>query len=158
MITIELTIDGVPRVLDVEPGATLLEVLRREGFNGVKDGCSTGDCGACAVLLNGKAVNACFVFAARANGATVTTVAGLARDGELLPLQRAFLDAGAVQCGFCTPGMLIAAAELLARNPCPTAREVRTALAGSLCRCTGYVKPVEAIVRAAEQMREGRHG
>lgn len=152
MIPISLTVDGRLRTFDVEPGATLLEVLRSEGFTSVKDGCSSGDCGACSVLLDGRVVNACFVFAAHADGSAVSTAAGLARSGELHPLQRALLDAGGVQCGYCTPGMLAAATDLLARSPHPTDAEVREALAGTLCRCTGFVKPVEAILRAAGQI------
>lgn len=158
MITIELTIDGVARSLDVAPGATLVEVLRAAGYKGVKDGCSSGDCGACVVRIDGRVVNSCFVFAARCAGATIVTVEALSHQGELHPLQRAFLDAGAVQCGFCTPGMLMAAVELLEDNPSPTEHDVRTALSGSLCRCTGYVKPVDAILRAAEFLREADHG
>lgn len=154
MITIELTIDGDRRTLDVSPGATLLEVLREHGASSVKNGCATGDCGACAVLLDGRVVNACFVFAAHADGSTITTVAGLTADGELTALQRAFLDTGAVQCGFCTPGMLLVATDLLARNPSPTEAEIREALAGTFCRCTGYDKPVEAIARASGRHRE----
>jgi len=158
MITIRLTVDGRTRAVAAEPGATLLEVLRSEGHTAAKDGCATGDCGACSVLLDDHVVNACFVFAARADGRSVTTAAGLAVRGELHPLQRAFLDAGAVQCGFCTPGMLAAATDLLARDPDPSEREVRRALAGTLCRCTGFAKPVEAILRAAEMLRGGEDG
>jgi aerobic-type carbon monoxide dehydrogenase small subunit (CoxS/CutS family) len=155
VITIELTIDGARRVLEIPAGATLLEVLRAAGATSVKNGCATGDCGACAVILDGQVVNACFVFAAHADGSTVTTVAGLAANGELTALQRAFLDTGAVQCGFCTPGMLLVATDLLARNPSPTEAEIREALAGTFCRCTGYVKPVEAIARASGRRPEG---
>lgn len=155
MITLRLTIDGTPRTLQVAPGATLLEVLRGAGVKSVKDGCATGDCGACAVLVAGNVVNSCFVFAAQADGARVTTVESLAPSGELHPLQRAFLDSGAVQCGFCTPGMLMTALDLLERNPTPSEDEIRTALAGSFCRCTGYVGPVDAVRRAAESTHGG---
>ncbi|MGD9700961.1 MAG: (2Fe-2S)-binding protein [Acidimicrobiia bacterium] len=158
MIPIDVTIDGRACSLDVEPGATLLEALRAAGHTSVKDGCSSGDCGACAVLLNGLVVNSCFTFAAQVDGRSVETVASLARDGELHPLQRAFLDAGAVQCGYCTPGMLLAATDLIARNDRPSEAEVRGALAGTLCRCTGFVKPVEAILRAADEISRGDHG
>lgn len=148
MISITLNIDGVDHPLSVPAGATLLEVLRAERVTVVKDGCSTGDCGSCAVLLDGRVVNACFVLAGHADGAKVATVAGLASaQGDLHPLQRAFLDAGAVQCGFCTPGMLMAAVDLMARIPHPSERDVRTALAGTMCRCTGFVKPIEAILQ-----------
>jgi aerobic-type carbon monoxide dehydrogenase small subunit (CoxS/CutS family) len=154
VITIRVDVDGTARRFEVAAGATLLEVLRSGGFKGVKDGCSTGDCGACAVLIDGQVVNSCSVFAARADGTTVTTVEGLARDGELHPLQRAFLDTGGVQCGFCTPGMLMAAVDLLSRDPAPSEAHVKIALAGSYCRCTGYVKPIQAVLRAAELMHE----
>lgn len=160
MTTITLTVDGTATTLDIAPGATLLEVLRASGHASVKDGCSSGDCGACSVLLDGQVVNACFVFALHADGGRVTTAAALARGGELHPLQRAFLDEGAVQCGYCTPGMLAVATDLLARNPHPSDDDVRQALAGTLCRCTGFVKPVDAVLRAAAELRgEGdRHG
>lgn len=158
MITITLTIDGHTRTLAVPHGATLLEVLRSSGYTEVKDGCSGGDCGACTVLLDGRVVNSCFVFAAQADGRTVTTVADLAVAGELHPLQRSFLDAGAVQCGYCTPGMLLSASDLLYRNPEPSEPEVRDALAGHLCRCTGFVKPVQAVLLAADLLQGGDDG
>ena len=149
---ITLVVDGTERTLTVEPGATLLEALRAAGYKGVKDGCAAGDCGACAVLVDGRAVAACFVYAARADGCEVTTVAGLAEEHGLHPLQQAFLDAGAVQCGFCIPGMLAVAGELLARDPDPSRGEVAAALAGNLCRCTGYVKQLEAVEAAARML------
>jgi len=154
-MTITLTINGEPRDVRTAAGETLLEVLRREGFVGVKSGCESGDCGACAVLMNGRAVNSCLVLAATADGAEIVTVEGLADGDRLHPLQEAFLDEGAVQCGYCTPGMLISAADLLSRNPNPTDEEVREAISGNLCRCTGYTKQVSAIRRAAERMRGG---
>ncbi len=157
-MNITLTVNGSTRRVTVHPGETLMEILRRDGFKGVKNGCAAGDCGSCAVLLDGRAVNSCFVFAAAAEGRAVTTVEGLEADGTLHPLQRAFLDDAAIQCGFCTPGMLMVAAELLARNPDPTEAEIREALAGNLCRCTGYVKPVQAIATAAWMLREARDG
>ena len=147
--------NGVRCGFEIEPGDTLLELLRREGYKGVKKGCETGDCGACAVLLDGRAVNSCLVLAAKADGRTVTTVEGLEADGRLSVLQEAFLDAGAVQCGYCTPGMLIAATDLLNRNPHPSEEEIREAISGNLCRCTGYVKQVEAIELAVRRM-EGK--
>jgi aerobic-type carbon monoxide dehydrogenase small subunit (CoxS/CutS family) len=130
-------------------------VLRRTGTVSVKDGCSRGDCGSCAVLLDGRAVTACMLFAAQADGHGITTTEGLA-DGEgLHPLQRALLDAGGVQCGFCTPGVLMAALDLLDRDPDPSEHDVRVALAGNLCRCTGYVKIVDGVRDAAALLREG---
>ena len=152
---VEMILNGVRRGFEIEPGDTLLELLRREGYKGVKKGCETGDCGACAVLLDDRAVNSCLVLAAKADGRTVTTVEGLEADGRLSVLQEAFLDAGAVQCGYCTPGMLIAATDLLNRNPHPSEEEIREAISGNLCRCTGYVKQVEAIELAVRRM-EGK--
>ena len=154
-MTITLTINGRRRTITIEPGDKLLDALRREGYMGVKKGCGSGDCGACAVLLNGRAVNSCLVFAAKADGCDVVTAEGLA-DGETLhPVQEAFLDEGAVQCGYCTPGMIISTVDLLTRNPDPTEEEIREALSGNLCRCTGYVKQVRAVQRAADRMRGG---
>jgi aerobic-type carbon monoxide dehydrogenase small subunit (CoxS/CutS family) len=153
---IHLTVNGTERVWDVAPGDTLLDVLRREGFVGVKKGCGAGDCGACTVLLNGRAVNACLVLAAKADGGVVVTIEGVADGERLHPVQEAFLDAGAVQCGYCTPGMVLSAIGLLSRNPNPSEAEIREAISGNLCRCTGYVKQVEAIERAAARMREKR--
>jgi aerobic-type carbon monoxide dehydrogenase small subunit (CoxS/CutS family) len=149
-----MVVDGIRRSASIDPGESLMDLLRRLGRKSVKNGCDNGDCGACSVLLDGRAVNACLVFAAKVNGRTVQTAESLASPGVLHPLQRAFLDLGAVQCGFCTPGMLVLAADLLARNPHPTENQVREALQGNFCRCTGYVKPVEAILTAAADMRE----
>ena len=153
-MTIDLVLNGALRTVDVDPGESLMDLLRRLGCKSVKNGCDDGYCGACAVLLDGRAVNACLVFAARAAGCRVQTLEGLAREGVLHPVQRAALDLGAVQCGFCTPGIVMTALDLLARRPRPTEHEVRDALAGNYCRCTGYVKPVEAILAAAAEMRE----
>jgi aerobic-type carbon monoxide dehydrogenase small subunit (CoxS/CutS family) len=153
---IHLTVNGTGRTWEVAPGDTLLEVLRREGFAGVKKGCGTGDCGACTILLNGRAVNACLVLAAKADGGAVMTIEGVADGERLHPVQEAFLDAGAVQCGYCTPGMVLSAVALLSRNADPTEAEIREAISGNLCRCTGYVKQVEAIQRAAARMRGER--
>src|ERR1035437_3836852 len=146
---LRLTVNGEARQWTIAPGELLLDTLRREGYYGVKRGCETGECGACTVLLNGKPVDSCMVFAAQAEGCDVLTIEGLAPNGELHPLQAAFLDHGAVQCGFCTPGMILAAKALLDRNPHPTEEEVRDAMAGNYCRCTGYLKPVEAVLAAA---------
>jgi len=122
---------------------------------GVKKGCGAGDCGACAILLDGRAVNSCLIFAAKTDGCEVVTAEGLA-DGETLhPVQEAFLDEGAVQCGYCTPGMIISTVDLLSRNPNPTEEEIREGLSGNLCRCTGYVKQIRAVQRAAEVMKGG---
>ena len=156
-MTITLTINGIEKKIDIAPGATLLEVLRHEGYVGVKSGCGSGDCGACAVLLNGRAVNSCLTLAVRADGASITTVEGLADGRNLHPIQKAFLDTGAVQCGYCTPGMLMSALDLLSRIPNPSDEEIREAISGNLCRCTGYVKQVEAIRAGAKAMRSERH-
>ena len=147
---IHVTVNGEARAWRAQPGDLLLDVLRREGFWGVKRGCETGECGACAVLLDGEPVNSCLMFAAQADGRDLLTVEGLAKSDRLLPLQEAFLDHGAVQCGYCTPAMLLCAKALLERSPRPTEEEVREVLSGVLCRCTGYKKPVEAILAAAE--------
>jgi carbon-monoxide dehydrogenase small subunit len=153
-MNLPLTLNGTRRSVDIDPGESLMDLLRRIGCKSVKNGCDNGDCGSCAVLLDGRAVNACLVFAARAAGRRVDTLEGLAREGVLHPLQRVALDLGAVQCGFCTPGIVMTALDLLARNPRPNEHEVREALAGNYCRCTGYVKPVEAILVAAAEMQE----
>jgi len=154
---VELTINGRKKEIEASAGATLLDVLRGEGYLGVKSGCGSGDCGACAVLMDGRAVNSCLTLAAKANGSSVITVEGLADGASLHPLQQAFLDTGAVQCGYCTPGMLMSALDLLSRNPEPSDAEIREAISGNLCRCTGYVKQVEAIRSGAEAMRSERH-
>ena len=153
---IHLTVNGTERVWDVAPGDTLLDALRREGFVGVKRGCGTGDCGACTILLNGRAVNACLLLAVKAEGGAVVTIEGIAQGGRLHPVQEAFLEAGAVQCGYCTPGMVLSAVSLLSHNPDPSEAEIREAISGNLCRCTGYVKQIAAIERAAARMRESR--
>jgi carbon-monoxide dehydrogenase small subunit len=153
---IRVTVNGQERSWNARPGDTLLDVLRREGCVGVKKGCGTGDCGACTVLLNGRAVNACLVLAVKAEGHTVVTIEGIAQSGRLHPVQEAFLEAGAVQCGYCTPGMVLSAVSLLSHNPDPSEAEIREAISGNLCRCTGYVKQIAAIERAAARMRESR--
>jgi aerobic-type carbon monoxide dehydrogenase small subunit (CoxS/CutS family) len=150
---ITLTINGATRSLESPLGETLLDLLRREGWKSVKLGCDTGDCGTCAVLLDGRAVNACMVLAAAAGGRSIVTVEGLETAGRLHPLQEASLDAGGVQCGFCTPGMIVAAIDLLERNLDPSDQEIREGLAGNLCRCTGYVKQVAAV-----RMASGKQG
>ena len=154
-MTITLSINGKEKTFGIEPGEKLLDVLRREGYMGVKRGCGSGDCGACAILLNGRAVNSCLVFAAKADGGEILTIEGLAAGETLHPIQTAFLSEGAVQCGYCTPGMVISTVDLLSRNPDPTEGEIREALSGNLCRCTGYVKEVRAVQWAAELMKDG---
>ncbi|HEY3365430.1 MAG TPA: molybdopterin cofactor-binding domain-containing protein [Symbiobacteriaceae bacterium] len=149
---IQLTINGERKTLEVTPGTTLLAALRGEGYHGVKHGCDTGECGACTVILNGEPVTSCNLLAVQADGATVETVEGLEQNGRLHALQERFAANGAVQCGFCTPGMLMVAKALLDKNPNPTEAEVRTALAGTMCRCTGYVKPVAAVLQAAADL------
>jgi aerobic carbon-monoxide dehydrogenase small subunit len=155
-VRITLEVDGHQVTEDVAAGETLLELLRRRGSVAVKDGCGSGDCGSCAVLLDGRAVTSCLVFAAQAGGRVVTTAASLADVDGLHPLQQALLDAGGVQCGFCTPGVLVAAVDLLSRNPDPSDQEVRIGLEGNLCRCTGYVKIVEGVRAAARAMAADR--
>jgi aerobic-type carbon monoxide dehydrogenase small subunit (CoxS/CutS family) len=140
----------------VRPGETLLEALQHHHIKGPKLVCGTGDCSACGVIFNGAPINACCMLAAQADGAEVLTVEGLARGAALHPIQEAFAEAGAAQCGYCTPGFIIRTYALLQENPDPTEAEVRAAFAGSICRCTGYVKPVEAALRAAALLR-GQH-
>ncbi len=149
---ITLTINGRQHRVEVRSNETLLELLRRLGYMDVKSGCDKGDCGACAVLFNGEAVNSCLVLAAQARDAVVVTSAGLGTLDDPHPLQEAFADAGAAQCGFCTPGMVVSAKALLDRNPHPTEEEIREAISGNLCRCTGYAQIVKAIQMAAIQM------
>jgi aerobic-type carbon monoxide dehydrogenase small subunit (CoxS/CutS family) len=151
---LELTVDGLPLSAVVEPGRTLLRVLRDDlGRTGTKEGCDDSECGACMVLIDGRPVNSCSYLALQAAGREVTTVEGLAGEDALHPLQRAFLEGGGIQCGFCTPGMLISAAALLAEDPDPSEEAIRDALAGNLCRCTGYQPIIRAVQRAASEMR-----
>jgi len=155
---VNLTVNGLAFDVEVVPSESLLDLLRRLGFKGVKNGCDNGDCGACAVLIDGRAVTSCDYPAPAAGGTSILTVEALEHDGELHPIQAAFLDTGGVQCGFCTPGMMISAFELLSRVPDPSDEEIKEALRGNLCRCTGYVKPVEAVRVAADRMREAADG
>ena len=151
-VTVSFTLNGKPQELDVPPNMTLLHLLREEiGLTGSKRGCDVGECGACTVLLDGRAVNSCLVLAPQVAGREVVTVEGLAPLGTLRPLQEAFLDHGAVQCGFCTPGMLMSAKDLLDHTAQPTEKEIREAIGGNLCRCTGYQQIVEAIEDAAQR-------
>ena len=150
---VELDVNDRIYEVDVEPRETLLGVLRDKiGLTGTKMGCDVGGCGTCTVLLDGRPVYSCMVFAARAEGKKVTTIEGLAKDGKLHPVQEAFIKHGAIQCGYCTPGMILSAKALLDRNLDSSEEEVKEAIAGNLCRCTGYVKIVKAILAAAEVM------
>ena len=154
---LQLTINGELRQLYAEPYYSLLDTLRDEArLTGAKKGCDEGDCGACTVLLNGKPVTSCLVLAHSAHDAEVTTIEGLAAGEKLHPVQQAFVDYGGLQCGFCIPGLIMAATGLLNENIDPTEEEVRLAIGGNLCRCTGYSKVVEAILAAALVMREGK--
>jgi aerobic carbon-monoxide dehydrogenase small subunit len=150
-VRIELTVNADRREADVWPGESLLTTLRdRLDLPGSKNACEQGECGSCSVLLDGELVCSCLVLAAQADGHDVVTVEGLAADGGLHPVQEAFADAGAVQCGFCTPGFVVAAADLLRRVPDPSDDEIREALSGNLCRCTGYQKILDAVRLAAD--------
>lgn len=149
---ITLTVNDVPETVDVPQNMTLLQMLREKlSLTGTKNGCSAGECGACTVLMNDEPVNSCMVLAVECDGAQIVTVEGLAKNGKLASLQEAIIKTGGVQCGFCTPGMLISATALLKRNPKPTENEIREALVGNLCRCTGYFRIVEAVKEAANQ-------
>jgi len=153
-VLLQLTVDGLPLTASIEPGRTLLRVLRDDlGRTGTKEGCDDSECGACMVLVDGKPVNSCSYLALQAAGREITTVEGLASARALHPLQTAFLEGGGIQCGFCTPGMLISAAALLARDPDPSEDAIRDGLAGNLCRCTGYQPIIRAVQRAAVDMR-----
>ncbi len=147
------TVNGSPVTVDVPGARRLLDVLREDlRMTGTKEGCGEGECGACSVLIDGEVVNSCLVAVGQVEGSAVLTVEGLARRGKLAPLQQAFIDHGAAQCGICTPGMLLAAHALLARTPSPSHDQVREAIAGNLCRCTGYTKIIEAVLAC------GTHG
>lgn len=150
MVDFELTINGASHTVATDPRRTLLAVLRDSlGLTGAKEGCGKGDCGSCVVVMDGLAVNSCLVYVGQADGAEITTVEGLASGDKLHPLQRQFVDRWAFQCGFCTPGMLMATYAFLTDNPQPTPEEVRQAIAGNLCRCTNYRTVIEAVVAAA---------
>lgn len=147
-----LVVNGRAVVTGADPTRRLLDFLREElGLTGTKEGCGEGECGACSVLLDGRLVNSCLVLLGQCEGATVTTIEGIGANGDLHPVQRAMMEVGAIQCGFCTPGLVLAAVALLAEHPKPDAATIRRAIEGNLCRCTGYVKVEEAIVRAAEE-------
>ena len=149
-----LNVNGNAYPVELDPHMTLLRAVReRVGLTGSKEGCDDSECGACMMLLDGQPVNSCSYLALQAEGREITTIEGLAPPGELAPLQRAFLEHGGVQCGFCTPGMLISATALLRRTPSPSADEVRAALSGNLCRCTGYHGIVQAVLSVADEPR-----
>ncbi len=154
---IEMVINGKTKNTEIEPGESLLEVLRRLGYYGVKQGCKEGDCGACVVVMNDRAVNSCLVPAARADGKKITTIEGIGTPEAPHPLQRAFAEEGAVQCGYSTPGSIMSVYALLLKNMDPTDEQIKKALDGNLCRCTGYVKKMNAVRKALQVMKkEGR--
>ena len=150
--TVELKVNGEARRVEVFPMARLLDVLREQlQLTGTKEGCGEGECGACTVIINGQIVNSCLVPVAQVDGAEITTIEGVAVDDQLHAVQQAFIDHGGAQCGICTPGMVLAAVDLLKRNPEPTENDIRNGLAGNLCRCTGYMKIFESVVQACRQ-------
>lgn len=153
-MNVRLNVNGEKQRWEVRPDETLLDALRANGWTGTKRVCESGECGACAVIVDGLALDSCIFLAAQADGSTVVTVEGLERDGRLHPVQEAFTENGAIQCGFCIPGMVVTAANYLEENPNPTEEEVRHVFVGNLCRCTGYKKPIEAVLHAARTERE----
>ena len=151
---IRFTLNGCEVSTEVEPNTLLLHLLRGTfQLTGTKEGCGTGDCGACTVLIDDEPILSCLTLAIDCEGKDITTIEGLARNGELHPIQRAFIEKGATQCGFCTPGMILAGYALLKRNPAASEQEVREAIAGNLCRCTGYIKIIDAILYAGKMMK-----
>ena len=156
MLTISLTVNGKSHTATLEPSTSLLDFVRDTlGYKGTKLCCNTGECGACTIIFNGKPINSCVTLAADANGTEIVTVEGLANGEKLHPVQQAFIDTGAVQCGYCTPGFIISIKALLDRTKSPTPEEIEEAVSGNICRCTGYAKIVDAIQLAAERL-EGR--
>ncbi len=154
MKRIKVTVNGILYELSVQPWETLLDVIREHlGLTGTKEGCGLGECGACTVIMDGKTVNSCLVLAVEADSRVITTIEGLANGDELHPIQEAFIKCGGLQCGFCTPGMIMSTKALLEENPTPDEEEIRKAIAGNFCRCTGYTKIIESIKVAAENMR-----
>lgn len=152
---LKFTLNGDPIEIVVTPDDMLVDVLRDKlDLTGTKKGCGKGECGACTIIMNGEAVNSCMVPAMKAMGATVETIEGISTPEKFHPVQETFMDLGAIQCGFCTPGMIMSAKALLDKTTSPTSKEVKKALAGNICRCTGYVKIEEAVMAAAEKMRE----
>lgn len=157
MKQIKVTVNGVLYELSVQPWETLLHVIREHlGLTGTKEGCGLGECGACTIIMDGKTVNSCLVLAVEADNRVITTIEGLANGDELHPIQEAFIKCGGLQCGFCTPGMIMSAKALLEENPSPDEGEIRKAIAGNFCRCTGYTKIIESIKVAAENMRRAK--
>ena len=155
---LKMKVNGKEIETFVRTDARLLDVLRDLGYLGVKEGCGTGECGACTVIMDGKTVLSCITFALQANGKEIITVEGLAKNGKLHPVQEAFVEKGAVQCGYCIPGFIMSSVYLLNKNPNPTREEILDALEGNLCRCTGYVKIIEAVEAAAKKMRGEEYG
>jgi len=156
MRKIEITVNDVMHEVCVQPWDTLLDVIRDKlGLTGTKEGCGLGECGACTVIMNGKTVNSCLVLAVEADGKQVTTIEGLARGEKLHPIQQAFVDEGGLQCGFCTPGMIMSAKAMLDENPNPTEDEIKRGISGNFCRCTGYTKIIKSIQTAASK-KEGK--
>src|SRR5699024_2654736 len=154
MVKIELTVNGKEYDLNIREDIRLLDLLREDlGLIGTKEGCGEGECGTCTVIMDGEIVNSCLVMAFQANGSDILTIEGLERNGKIHPIQQAFIDAGAVQCGYCIPGMIMSAKALLDKNPDPTREEIREGISGNLCRCTGYNKIVDAI----EMVKEGNN-
>ena len=154
MKKIRLKVNGEDHDLEIRPYATLLEVLREDlGLIGTKEGCGEGECGACTVIIDGKAANSCIVLAAEADGKEITTIEGMAVGGKLHPIQEAFVEIGGLQCGFCTPGMILSTKVLLDANPDPTVDEIKKGLEGNFCRCTGYTKIIESVKVAAQKVR-----
>jgi aerobic-type carbon monoxide dehydrogenase small subunit (CoxS/CutS family) len=155
--TIRLVVNGTPYELDVPMNRMLLDVLRHDlHMTGTKRACNEGECGSCTVHMDGRSVNACLVLAVEADGSSITTIEGIETDGRLHPLQQAFIDEGAVQCGYCTPGMIMQALDLLSRNPNPSEQEIKDAMVGNLCRCTGYEKIIRAITKVSMGVRQER--
>jgi len=153
-LEITLKVNGRSMKWRIQPGETVLEVLHAHHLKGTKLICGTGDCCGCGIIFNGNSINACCMLAAQADGGDILTIEGLAQEGKLHPIQEAFAQEGAAQCGYCTPGFIMRTYAFLQEHPAPNEDEVRAALAGNICRCTGYVKPVEAVLRAAELMRQ----
>jgi len=155
-IKLKMTVNNKNVETEIEPYARLLDVLRDKfGFTGVKEGCGIGECGACTIIMNGKKVNSCLILAAQAQGSEILTIEGIENpDGSMHPVQEAFLEKGAVQCGFCTPGMVISSYQLLNENPDPSDNEIKEAISGNLCRCTGYKQIINAVHMAADNMKK----
>ena len=154
MRQINFILNGTPRRVVVDPQKSLLKVIREDlRLTGTKEGCGTGDCGACTVIINGRPMNSCLVLAMEANGQEILTIEGIGKNGELHPIQETFINEGAIQCGYCTPGMVLSAKALLDENKHPSDEEIKLGIAGNLCRCTGYVKIIKAIKSAAQKIK-----